>query len=163
MDLLFGSGIYIVLALAFGREPNPTEFGWVMFFAVAPDLDWLPFMFLKRRFKLVSHWLIHFPLLYIPIGTGLVWWVSSDWFYVAAFVAASLAHFLHDAHSEPGIQWLWPFSKTAHAFHGFRMVPVYPDERRLFYEKLRKDAASRNIFQEIWIRTLGRPEWFKRR
>ena len=164
MDLLFGSGIYIVLALVFGREPSPTEFGWVMFFAIAPDLDWLPYLLLKKRKGLYSHWIIHFPLLYIPIGVALVWWASGEWFYMAAFVAASLAHFLHDAASTPGIQWFWPFSMIAHAIHDFRIVPVYPDERRMFYEKLREGAAERGFLEEIRMRLgKGRPEWFKRR
>ena len=162
MDLMFGLVAYAVLAWGFGRTYSPADLVVVLCFAIGPDLDWLPFLLFKRRFKLISHWLIHFPLLYIPIGATLTWITGGEWFYVTAFVLTSVMHFLHDAASVPGIQWLWPFSRTAHAVHKFHMVRVGDEDRCHFYEQLREGASSRSFWGEVKLRLgKGRPEWFR--
>ena len=164
MDIMFGLGIYVLLALVFGRTFSLADLMLTVFFAVAPDIDFVPFALLRRRLKLVSHWIIHFPLLYIPIGSVLVWIATGEWFYVTAFVLASIAHFRHDATSIPGIQWLWPISSQAYAVNGLRIVRVDPDERQRFYDRLREGASKRSILDEVRMRVgKWRPEWFRRR
>jgi len=162
VDFLSGLVLYAVTTWLFGRGLNLFSFSIVVFFAVAPDLDTIPFLLLRRRLGLVSHWIIHFPLLYIPIGVTLVWFITRDWFYAINFMVASFAHFLHDSASAPGIQWFWPISKTACAFEGFKFVRVTPEERRRFYDRLREGAIERSMLQEVLIR-IGRwrPKWFK--
>ena len=164
MDIVSGLVLYTVTALVFGEAFNLVDLVLVVFFAVAPDIDFVPFALLRKRLKLASHWIIHFPSLYIPIGAVLTWAVVHEWFYVASFVLASFAHFVHDAMGVQGIQWFWPFSKTAHAVEGFKFVRVDPEERRRFYDHLRVGASGRDILDEIRMRIgKGRPGWFSRR
>lgn len=164
MDIVFGLVIYVAMTWAFGQGFHLIGLAVVMFFAIAPDLDFIPFVLLRRRYKLVSHWIIHFPLLYIPIGTTLVWFVvGGEWFYMASFILGSLAHFLHDSRAVQGVQWLWPISKAGWALEGVRMIRVESNERKLIYDRLRKGAQKRSILDEIRLRIgKNRPKWLDR-
>lgn len=164
MDILFGCSVYLASVWLFDRSFSGVDAGVVVFFALAPDLDFVPFLLLRRRLKFVSHWFIHFPLLYIPIGTMLVWLVSGgEWFYVVSFVLASLVHFLHDSKAVQGIQWLWPISEKGWAIESFKLVRVEPEERQRVYERLRAGAAKRSVLDEIRLRVgKHRPKWLDR-
>ncbi len=164
MDILFGCLVYLASSLLFNRSPSAVDAGVVVFFALAPDLDLIPFLLLRRRLKLVSHWFIHFPLIYIPIGAMLVWLASrEEWFYVVSFILASLAHFLHDSKAVQGVQWLWPVSQAGWAISEHGLVRVEPIERKLVYDRLRQGALERNILDEIRLRVgKHRPKWLDR-
>lgn len=163
MDLMFGVAIYFAMMFVSGRAFSLGELGLTVFFLVAPDLDFIPYILLKKKLKLYSHWIIHFPRLYIPPGAIIVG-MMGGWFYATCFVLASLAHFLHDSHSIPGIQWNFPPTKTAYRLEGFKMVPVDPFERRKFYEILKNGASKRGLWDEVRIRVgKSRPKWFSKR
>lgn len=164
IDISVGVACYALTALVFGRGFYPLDLGLGVFFALAPDFDFVPFALLRKRLGLVSHWLIHFPLVYVPVGGILVVAAGGRGFHITLFVLASIGHFIHDSASVPGIQWFWPVSKTAYALKGFRFVRVDPEERRRFYERVAEGAPQRSIFDEIKMRVgKGRPKWFSRR
>lgn len=154
--------VYVVMSFIFWRPFSWAELLLVMFFAWAPDSDGIPFLLLRKRFRLVSHWFIHYPLPYILIVGSLVWWWGRDWFCLTTFVLASLAHFLHDSHSVPGIRWGGPWGR-AYRLEGFRLVRVDELDRAIFYQRLREGTSQRSALDEILIRTIRRPEWFNRR
>ena len=162
MDLVFGALVYFVVELLFWRPFSWFELSFVVFFALAPDSDGVPYLLLRKRLKLVSHWFIHYPLPYILILGWRLWWWSHSWFYLTTFVLASLAHFLHDSHSVPGIRWWGPWG-GAYRLEGFRLVRVSELDRAIFYQRLSKGSAKRSVLDEVLIRTIRRPEWCKRR
>lgn len=164
MDILFGCLVYLASTWVFNRSFSAIDASVVVFFALAPDLDFVPFLLLRRRLKLVSHWFIHFPLLYIPIGAIWVWLASrGEWFFVVSFILASLAHFLHDSKAVQGVQWLWPISRAGWAIEGLGLVRVELEERKLVYDWLRQQASERNILDEIRLRVgKHRPKWLDR-
>lgn len=161
MDLVFGLLVYVVTAWGFDRAFGLVDLLVVMFFAFGPDLDLAPYFLFRRRFGWSSHWFIHFPLLYFPIGGALVWVVTGECYYLVAFATATSLHFLHDSKAIEGVQWFWPISPAAYRLVGFRRVSE--EERRCYYFKLAEGAHSRSIWDEVTIRTFRRAEWMRRR
>lgn len=54
--------------------------------------------------------LLHYPILFLPLGSLLVLFLS-NYFFSLLFLLCSLFHFLHDSFGVGwGIKWLWPFS-----------------------------------------------------
>lgn len=188
MDFVSGSLVYAVSTWLFGRAFSLADFLVVsVLYAYLPDADGIPYIALdtisRTRFRRfipaawrdpATHWYIHFPLCYIPAGTLLVWMWKGQWFHVAAFVLASLAHFLHDSASVPGIRWFYipgierifprlVWMKAAYALHGFRFVRVSEAERDQFYDRWREATRDVGVAQKILMR-IGkfRPTWFSR-
>lgn len=93
MDFLSGILVYVITMMVFDRALSLIEFFMVVFFAHGPDLDFVPFVLFRKRFCLTSHWFIHFPLLYLPLGSVLVGLViggldldqPSGWFFLTTF------------------------------------------------------------------------------
>ncbi len=163
MDLVSGVLVYFLTKLLFQHSFSLPELAISICFAFGPDLDLVPFFLLRRRMKLVSHWIIHFPLPYILFGGLVVWGITREWFFLLNFVFASLAHFIHDTASVPGIRWLWPLSRQAYAVGCSGVVLVSEDERRRFYDKMGDGAQQRSFLDEIKIRVgRWRPTWMRR-
>ena len=87
---------------------------WGIVFALLPDVDFLVHRAVFRRdamFDYRHRELLHRPLLYVPLGVALAWWLSGSAPLAGLFAAASLWHFLHDSTGVGyGVQWLWPFA-----------------------------------------------------
>lgn len=163
MDFVSGVLVYFLSKLLFQHPFSLSELAIGICFAFGPDLDLIPFFLLRRRMKLVSHWIIHFPLPYILIGGLVVWGITREWFFLLNFVFASLAHFIHDTVSVPGIQWFWPLSRQAYALGRGGVVKVGKEERDRFYAKLSDGAQQRSFLDEIKIRVgRWRPTWMRR-
>ncbi|OGF64609.1 hypothetical protein A2Z53_02565 [Candidatus Giovannonibacteria bacterium RIFCSPHIGHO2_02_42_15] len=123
-------------------------------FALLMDVDFLFYVFQGK--EVYRHRdLFHYPLIYLPLGTVLLYFfVGISW--AALFFLASLSHFLHDSIGLGfGVQWLWPFSRDRYTFF------------YLFQPHSRAQLPFKFIY--IWRagqfdeinKKLGDPDWFK--
>lgn len=59
---------------------------------------------------------LHWPLIYMPLGTVIIWYMAG-WQFGVLFLALSLAHFIHDSIGVGwGVAWLRPFSSRYYKF-----------------------------------------------
>lgn len=116
IDLTNGIFTFSVVSLIYSVEPSwwsALNLILTICFAFGPDGDFLIFALLRKRLKLASHHIIHFPLILIPFSFALGYcWAG---FYGAIlFSVPCLGHFVHDSFitgwEKTGIKWLWPFS-----------------------------------------------------
>lgn len=87
-------------------------------FALGPDLDYLYHILRHRHGQndFEHRNLLHLPLLYLPVGTVIVFLVAGP-MYATLFLIPSLLHFIHDSIGIGwGVRWLYPFSTDNIAF-----------------------------------------------
>lgn len=118
--MLFDIALGIVLtgsvATMFGVTPSDLHYLLGIIFALAPDLDFLVLYFRKHEIAMyrghtIDHRdLLHKPLLFIPVGSILIFLVFGSVWLVTLFIVASLLHFIHDSIGIGwGVRWLSPF------------------------------------------------------
>jgi membrane-bound metal-dependent hydrolase YbcI (DUF457 family) len=89
-----------------------------IFFALSPDADFLLYYFKNgiTREDYQHRNMIHYPLLFLPIGTFVVYVLGGEMWAVLFFLGA-LSHFVHDSIAIGwGIKWLYPFSSKNYVF-----------------------------------------------
>lgn len=152
VDLSCGVIEYAVISYLFGKSFDYRILGLSIFFAFLPDMDFIPFIFLRKRLNLMSHQMIHYPLILLPFGFAVVLFVASK--YVAALYLAGVAvHFINDTTDNlGGIKWLWPFSRAYFVFRNGKIIRA-ERQRKEFYSIIKNGAENRNIFQELFKRT----------
>ena len=127
-------------------------------FALLPDVDFI--------FKLVKHGgtknighehrdLLHYPLLYIPIGFLLIFLFSPNYAYL--FVVLSLLHFMHDSIGIGwGILWAYPFSKRYYKFfsekNGKSSMRLFISWTRKEQQEVSAQFGDKNWFRNIYMR-----------
>jgi hypothetical protein len=87
-------------------------------FALGPDLDYLYHIFRHGhgRNDFEHRNILHLPLLYLTVGTGIVFFIAGPMF-ATLFLVSSLLHFIHDSMAIGwGVRWLFPFSTDNIAF-----------------------------------------------
>lgn len=116
MQADIGLGIFVALLATklFGIELS-TQLVWMsVLFALLPDADFIVHAVMHRKmggkYAHTHRDLFHYPLVYLLIGGVVAASFGILWF--AVFMAASLAHFVHDSMGIGwGIKWMYPFSK----------------------------------------------------
>ena len=96
-------------------------------FAIIVDLDFLVYQIRAGDPKMAYQHreLLHYPLLYIPLGTLMLWFFSVP--YAMLFIFSSLFHFLHDSIGIGwGVQWLYPFNTDHYNFFYRYSAPSKP-------------------------------------
>lgn len=161
--MFFDIGIGIILTLL-TSELFGVDFSWGMvLFGIAasllPDLDTL---FHIKSGKVVNDHrghdhrdLWHYPLIYIPVGTIVLFFFSYP--HAFLFAIASLIHFLHDSVGIGwGVQWLYPFSSRHFSF-----LYHYDAHRNNFPRKLiyswhhdEVDKLSDQYGDRDWVRNI---------
>jgi hypothetical protein len=121
-DIIAGITLTHLVGLLFGFDPSVTHVLIGIVFALLPDLD---FAYHYLRTSQVSAYKghiedhrdgLHYPLLYLPIGSGLTWLLFGEEWAVLFFLG-SLSHFLHDSVGIGwGIKWLFPFTSKNYKF-----------------------------------------------
>lgn len=154
IDVSLGVLVYSVASLAGGRGFDGAALAVALVAALAPDLDLLPFLVLRRRLGLQSHRRLgHHPLLAVPLAAALAaaaggWLRPADrafWGLLAASAVA--AHYLHDAVHPVGLHLLSPFS-WAHFRLGARGLERVPEaEVHGFFARKARQPEGR----EGWI------------
>ena len=120
MFLDAGIGILMAILISATFQVKLTVFLIVIgiLFALGPDLDFLLLYLQKHNHRddYKHRDIIHFPLLYLPIGTILIFLLFGK-IWASLFFIASFLHFIHDSISIGwGIKWLFPFSRKNIAF-----------------------------------------------
>ena len=118
LDIGIGILITVFISATFQVKLTVLLIAVGILFALGPDLDFL-FLYLRKhdaRDDYKHRDIIHFPLLYLPIGTILMFLLFGK-IWATLFFIASLSHFIHDSISIGwGIKWLFPFSRKNIAF-----------------------------------------------
>ena len=152
IDLSIGIFFYVFVSRLLGEEFS----GWMLFFSIvcafSPDFDFIIFVMIRKRLRLVSHHFFHFPLLFLSIG-GLLVGAIGGGYPATLFITAACGSFVHDSYSIVGIRWLYPFSKQAYRLVGMNIVLAHG--REAYYEQLRQTRASRTLWDEFWMRISG--------
>lgn len=148
-----GMFFYVLVSSLFGKSFNFYQLGLSMLFVLLPLADWLPYLAIRKRYKLVSHYLWYYPPVYVPVGAVITWYISANWYYVALFVVNSLANFVHATfQTRQGLKWIprlsftskWLLSWTSISLYGGKLRVFSADEREAFLEALREELEVRS-------------------
>ena len=151
IDLASGMAMYVIVSLFFGMQFDYRILGLSIFFAFFPDLDFIPYVLLRRRIKLVSHHIVHLPLVLIPTGMLGAWLITQSFYLSVLFAAGVLAHHLHDGTGETGVYWLWPLVQKPYTLVGWKFISSV-EARKAVFEESRKEADKRGAWDEITMR-----------
>ena len=158
--MFFDIGVGILVAIAAGLildvDLSFWMVSWSIFFAVSPDIDFLYF-FSRRGDTKRDHNhrdLIHYPILYLPIGTIIIWLIFGK-IWGIIFLISSFLHFVHDSIGIGwGIKWLYPFSKKNYAFLYLYSGKVKKGLRKIVFS-FDRESMNRNVEKH------GDPNWVK--
>lgn len=118
LDIGVGALVTVLVSYFFQWEPSWNLLAFSVFFALLPDADFVYFYFKPHNPKYDHEHrdYIHYPLLYLPLGTGVIFLLLGNGWAVTFFLV-SLAHFIHDSIGIGwGIKWLFPFSRNNYSF-----------------------------------------------
>lgn len=156
VDIASGLWIYALASIYFGKVFHVTTLALALFFAFLPDLDIPIYLVWRKKMGWISHHLIHFPLIFIPIGITIFWF--SEYISTLFFLGVT-AHFIHDMATTPqGIQWIWPFSPTGWTLCYGKLRAISPKERNQIFENVRQlirqrhGNRGRSLIEEITCR-----------
>lgn len=118
MPLDIGLGILsaIYISHTFGTPLAITVWFGILF-SLLMDIDAILYVLKRGNAGLIHNHrnILHYPLLYIPIGALLLIPFGIPWLLL--FVINSLFHFIHDSIGIGwGVKWLYPFSKNSYSF-----------------------------------------------
>ena len=160
--MLFDIGVGILLAIItteFFNLPLTVAFliGGVVF-SLLIDIDYVFYLGGGGSSKYVHKHrdLLHYPLLYIPLGMLLISFFNFSW--AVLFGLCSLFHFFHDSIGIGwGVQWLYPFKKDHYAFF-YRYQPQHKERlpKKIVYIWKHEDigALSEKYGDENWIKNI---------
>lgn len=137
MFLDIGIGIFTAIFASYLFRVD--IFAWLILFSVVcalfPDADFLYF-YPKRHDTKYDHKhrdIIHYPLIYLPVGTIILWIIFGKIWAVVFFIV-SFCHFLHDSIGIGwGIKWLYPFSENSYSFFYLVSKPGVRMKKKLVY------------------------------
>ena len=154
VDMALGCFNYVVWSWIAGQRFSAWFLVLSIFATHFPDVDMIPYLFLRRRYQLVSHWVVgHHPLLLLPLVAGAsfvaarIWMPNRVSYTVVLMISGVLLHFLHDGASSLGFPWLSPFSLTRFRFRSGKpiLVPRAETEQWKSYWKTRE----RSVVEEV--------------
>lgn len=153
-----GLGIFVALIAAklFGTELTSQLIGMSVLLALLPDADFLVHAVAHRKvggkYAHTHRDLFHYPLLYCMAGGLIAALFGGMWFLV--FIAASLAHFVHDSMGIGwGIKWAYPFSRKTYKLFSTKEGDLAMGAYAAWTEKeLGKVAEEKG--NEHWIRDI---------
>jgi hypothetical protein len=160
MFLDIGIGIFTAIFISYFSETNILV--WFILFSVAcsvlPDADFIYF-YPRRHDTKYDHKhrdLIHYPLLYLPIGSIIAYIIFGK-IWAIAFLTSSFFHFLHDSIGIGwGIKWLFPFSNNSYSFFYLYSAKIKKGLRKtvfIFNEKNLPDMV-REHGDKDWVKNI---------
>ncbi|MFZ2188816.1 MAG: hypothetical protein WAV73_04605 [Candidatus Moraniibacteriota bacterium] len=137
---------FVVVSVFFGQPFNIWSLVLSILFILLPLVDWLPYLMIRKKYKLVSHYLWYYPLVYVPVGAVIVWIILKGEYYVILFIMNSLANFIHATFRTPlGLEWFWPFSKNSFSLYGNELTIFSKDERLACMKKKYAQYEARSL------------------
>lgn len=160
MFLDIGVGILSAIFVSgyFGLHLNDLLVVGGVFFALGPDMDFI-FHFIHNGVSREDYQhrnMIHYPLLYLPIGTFLVYLMGGE-SWAALFFIASACHFVHDSIAIGwGIKWLYPFSNKNYVFlYHYSKVEKRGLRKFVFaFDKESLDETVAEHWGDDWLRDI---------
>ena len=157
VDMALGFFNYAVLSWLAGQRFN------VIFLLISilsthfPDVDMIPFLILRNRYRLACHWIVghHPPLVLFFVAavsyTAAKMWIPDRVGYTTALTTVGvLLHFSHDGTSELGFPWLSPFSLKRFRFRIGKPIIVPQAETDQWTDNWK--ARERSAAEEIYDR-----------
>jgi hypothetical protein len=132
VDMTLGFLNYVMCSWFAGQRFSVLFLFLSIFSTHFPDVDMIPYLFFRKRYRLVSHWIFgHHPLLLLPFvaimsfAAAKIWMPDQVGYAVALTTGGVLMHFIHDGMDALGFPWLSPFCKAHFRFRRwkFNMVP----------------------------------------
>ncbi|MCX6767030.1 MAG: hypothetical protein NT170_04655 [Candidatus Moranbacteria bacterium] len=166
IDVASGIYIYVFVSLLFGQSFHFSDLGISIFFVLAPDLDFIPFVacnkyifrWLGIKFRFASHHFIHFPRVFLPVSMAVGFGLA-DFYGATLALLCGLAHFTHDSLKPPeemsGIQWgrfLFWGSRDLYFFHKGKLQKLPYEKWKEHLNKKREGAATRSASDEVKAR-----------
>jgi hypothetical protein len=154
VDMALGCFNYVAWSWIAGPRFNALFLFLSILSTHLPDADMIPYLFLRRRYRLVSHWVIgHHPMLLLPFVAAASFVAAKILmpdrvsYTVALVTSGVLLHFLHDGASRLGFPWLSPFSQTRFRFRSGKPIVVsqVETEQWMSYWKTRERSAADEI------------------
>lgn len=154
VDMVLGFLNYVAWSWIAGQRFNV----WFLFLSIFvthfPDVDIIPYILLRKRCRLVSHWIVgHHPLLVllfvaiISFVSAKMWIPDRIGYTVALTISGVFLHFLHDGMSGLGFPWLSPFSLKRFRFRKGKpiIVPRVETDQWMDYWKNRNRSAAEEV------------------
>ncbi|MEM8999137.1 MAG: metal-dependent hydrolase [Bacteroidota bacterium] len=141
-DVSFTVLAYSIARIIFGMPFDFFVLGFCIFVSLLPDIDFIPFLFVRKKLKYSSHRRLgHHPIIVIPLYVALTTWTAINLLHVpldfslVLFTILFFFHFLHDATSTIGLHWFSPFSWKHYRLQKTNFVAISEKEIESFYHK----------------------------
>jgi hypothetical protein len=119
VDMALGLLNYVAWSWAMGQRFNIFFLALSIFSTPLPDWDMMPFLLLRKRYRLYSHWIVgHHPLFVftaVVLGSyfaAKAWAPDTVGYTVGMITCGVMLHFWHDTMSKIGFPWLSPFTQA---------------------------------------------------
>lgn len=140
---------YVIISLLLGKNFS-FKFLFISIFAgVAPDLDFISYFILRKRYGFTTHQHLHF--LFIWIIGFLVVYLLSGIYAAFLFLFPIAVHLMYDATDIQGLWFFIPITKRHFRLKNFTLVDSEKDFQRI-HSNLRKGMYKRSMMDEINIR-----------
>ncbi len=145
-DLSLGTILYVLVSILFGYTFDANYYILSLVFSVLPDADFILYVLFKKQLALVTHRIIHYPIIFASIGLFIC---TTNLYMGLLFLAIVLDHFALDSFSATeyptGIRWLYPFSKKSWYIFKGRIYQLTAMQQN---EQLSKRRATWNAKEE---------------
>jgi hypothetical protein len=159
IDLSVSVILYCGFVLITGVKFSWCALAVVMICAYLPDFDMLPYLFLKNKLRVRSHWLVgHHPIFVVPIALAIGYYSVGS--IAVSFLCglATFAHFVHDSDCEQGLHWLspfvwWRFRVKGFWLHKLSRLEMYKFLKQSSWTKVGLSRQPKNAAEEFEKRT----------
>jgi LexA-binding, inner membrane-associated putative hydrolase len=154
VDMALGLLNYVAWSWAMGQRFNLAFLALPILSTHLPDWDMIPFLLLRKRYRLYSHWIVgHHPVFVLSVVVLGSYFAAKTWapeavgYLVGMITCGVVLHFLHDTCNPIGFPWLSPFSQ-AH-FRLQKGKPIIVSQAELDASERHERALGRTAASEI--------------
>jgi hypothetical protein len=154
VDMTLGLLNYVVWSWVMGQRFNVVFLTLSLFSTHLPDWDMIPFLLLRKRYRLYSHWIVgHHPVFVLSAVVAGSYFAAKAWapdavgYTVGMITCGVVVHFCHDTMSPIGFPWLSPFSRAHFRFQ--RGKPIVVSQADLKVSERQERALGRTAASEI--------------
>lgn len=157
-DLCIGIFSYVGISLFFEEPFRLSYLFLALLFSLLPDIDFVPYVLLRKQRNLATHWFVHFPFLYMLLG-GICSLFSV--YLGVLLLVCTLLHLTHDLFSEKSenypqeLKLFYPFSRKSLSWQDRKFVVLDETQQRSQLELRRRSwqvIGHRSIRWEVKIR-----------